>query len=1476
MSESMIFPVAFDLGAANTGVFALLYPAGTQIESGAITKLAFTARVPTIKAGGYSLLQTGRTQKRHIRRCQTRDRQAKRLFTLILERIYGFAAAEHQEAIAELMNRRGYSYVEKAEVDFGAPESLDFSAWLPLIESENVLEALQDLDTQNLNQSIDALFEDEPAVIFELEELINAHDWHKGKGKSPERQFAKGLLDFANAQTRGAKHRCQFFFDIAEDLKHYTEHPSKTVRRLGHELHQHKPANSASARFMPLFHRILCHVSNLELKTLNAMLPAGIESGSAEELEKHWAEIFGRWILKQWQTSSKNKPERIVEIKQLREIWKAFTEASPGKLFEFWLKIDPEQTIPPYQNHTNRRPPSCQTLILNPGFLDQAYPQWRNWLQQLQSTDVAGVQNYQQALHSALSKNDNPLASTDELDARTLQVFLDASQSHDPLKLKSIWSLLKKAHENQRHGNSIERQQAELSALVQESALPENLKSSLTVGGDQALGGFWHLLNRYYQTRRRSRNGRYFLHYDNSVSSLQNRWQREGNLMVMCSHRPRQLKHQALQDILALWGMAEAQLRAALLPGEWNIETLDEFLFAIKGLKTRCKEALTLQKQHGPYLGAMLQTDKKLIDLQVKLREDSKRLASRLFNSETQQQQFVERNSSLYQFAQLYALVWEDRSGFGKTCPLCSVDNAQRMQPQEGNTSSRASRLNTLSMRLIDGGLKRLLTHQAHHIANRLWPLIEPSLSNGNRVSVPLVLEQNRFDFTENLADLKGVKKKEGKAMPDVYEAKQERIVNQGKGICPYPGGNSTSLEAHEIDHIIPRTGPWGVLNDEANLICASRNGNRNKGNRMLTLADLNPAYLKAQFGTADMHAITQSIESCLWKSGSEQFVFGQYRQFLALTAEQQTAFRHALFLPAEHSLRQQVIDAIQHRQKARVNGTQRYMAQLLADIVWQKARKIGADKQLEFDYFEISSNPADENSTVALRRILECVDPASGVDLRPYKKKAGISQKEYSHVIDAMCAMTLAVDAHQGEGALRLELPRHCTPWGVNQQTGEVTPGLYGLLQVPESQVSPAVQVKPQSQYQKAKRMAEGEAPGQVLSRNIHTENAYGLRYYDLSLVNGKLLKGWYDESGQAGEFIAFTRTAVSKDTSILEALVEQGYYRPVHRMGVSFWRANSSQITATLFQILGERKKGSIKDHPDQMLATFILSGLFYCTSRKSLTTAPVVIEKMADSPQKRQWQAFLDGWLALVPDSIEKGELVITPSTQPIWQDWCNRFLKRSTLNKSHAKNKNMQLEVLQTLNGSVTLVSRKASSGQMIYQLMPMNNNNVPKPHVPALAMTSPNMVLLDKDILSKGYNTDIEELVDISGQRLDIAKLLNAGIAEAMGLNCLSLIAIARTPVKLTLQGLPVQWFENHMLERREHEGTDWKKRKSLDYSHKDPERDGINQNALKRLLAMAPRSDKTIAIGLEGEYVSLTLEYKNRLDRFVLDDDSSA
>lgn len=1493
MSEPIMFPIALDLGAANTGVFALTYPAGSSIHSEALTKIAFTAKVPATKAGGYSLLQTGRTQKRHIRRCQTRNRQAKRLFALIMEKIFGFNASIHQEAIAELMNRRGYSYVDKAGVDFGSPEALDFAEWLTKIESETVLEALSDLDTGNLNQSIDALFEDEPSVIFELEELINEHGWTgKGKKKSPEEEFAKNILGFAKEQTKGTKHRRKFFDDITDDLKHYTEHPSKAVRRLGHELHQHKLPNTSNARFMQVFIRVLCHVSNLELKTLNAMLPQGAENQSATLLERNLTDIFGRWILKQWQTSDANGKSRLDEIKQLRSNWKAFAEQKPGQLFDFWLQQDPSQTIPPYQNHTNRRPPSCQTLILNPQLLDEQYQGWRQWLDQLDAQAPGVLAGYKAALMTAVSKKDTSLANDDEAAARSLQFLLDANQKTDPFGLNAIWSKLKKAHENQRNHKSTERQLRELGELLQQSVLPESLKD-LKVGEDQSRGSFWHLINRYYQTRRRTRDGRYFLHYDNSLSSKLNRWQRDGNLLVMCPHRPRQLKHQALQDVLALWGMTEQHLRSVLEPEEWRIESLDTFLFGIKGLKTHCKDALTAQKQHGVNLSALMQTDSKLGKLQHSLAEDARKLATKLFADPQQQQRFVERNSSLYQFAQLYALVWEDRSGFGKTCPLCSVDNAQRMQPAAGTDYSRASRLNTLSMRLIDGGLKRLLNHQAHHIANRLWTDLEPLLSSGNKVSIPLILEQNRFDFTDNLYELKGQSKPKDKPQADVYEAKKERIVDQGKGLCPYPGGNSTSLESHELDHIIPRTGPWGVLNDEANLICASRDGNRHKGNRMLTLAELNPAYLKAQFGTANTGQIIQNIEATLLKPGTEQFVFGQYRQFLALSAEQQTAFRHALFLPAEHPLRQQVIDAIQHRQKARVNGTQRYMAQLLADIFWQKARKIGADKRIEFDYFEISSNPSDENSTVALRRILEYVAPATGVDLMPYKKKDGISQKDYSHVIDAICAMTLAIDAHQGEGALRLNLPDNCTPWSVDESTGEILPGLFGLLNLPESECHSAVQVKPQGSYQKAQGLSAGGKPDQLLSRSIHTENAYGLRYYDLAMIGNKLLKGWYVEADGAGEFIPATQTAVAKSTSVLDELVEMGFYQRVERQGLSYWQTNTSAVTAALFEVLSARKSADVKKHPHMPLASFVLSGLYYCTSRKDLITAPVVVSKLQDSPQRRQWHSFLQGWQQIAPETLVKDEIKLTPVRAQAWSDWCDTFLKRnikadeadqsdtatkpgSVKTKRHKKQKLNRLSVIQTLNGSVTLVARKTSDGKALYQLMPMNNNNIPKENLPALVMQSPNMVWFDKDVLKKGYTVDLQEREDISGSKLDVNQLIKPHVAQELELPTSGLMAVAKTPAKLMLQGIPKSWFEQHLLEKRD-DGGAWLKRKSLDYSHKDTEKDGIKQEALKQLLEISPRTDKTVAIVLEGEQLTLTLEYKKgALDRFVLSDKQPA
>jgi hypothetical protein len=114
MKHQTIIPIALDLGAKNTGVYAAAYPAGTTLKdfsTNKVNNMAFVATSYAPDKGGYVLLQNGRTANRHMLRNRTRNRQAKKLFKIILECLVGLDVKKHNEAIAHFLNRRGYSYV---------------------------------------------------------------------------------------------------------------------------------------------------------------------------------------------------------------------------------------------------------------------------------------------------------------------------------------------------------------------------------------------------------------------------------------------------------------------------------------------------------------------------------------------------------------------------------------------------------------------------------------------------------------------------------------------------------------------------------------------------------------------------------------------------------------------------------------------------------------------------------------------------------------------------------------------------------------------------------------------------------------------------------------------------------------------------------------------------------------------------------------------------------------------------------------------------------------------------------------------------------------------------------------------------------------------------------------------------------------------------------------------------------------------
>lgn len=1465
-----ISPIALDLGAKTTGVYTALYPSGIPLSkfNEKAHKIAFVAKVEEGDKG-YKLLQKDRTAGRHARRCRTRQRQAKKLFLLILNKYCGFDTTEHEVAISALLNRRGYSYLD-SEIDGDIVDAIpDVSqqAWLKELADLSDSPVFEVLNVGDLYDGIREVLSVDPNHLSMLKGALGRVQKNTPAAAKSLRPLSE-LLDFyAKDFKSGAKPRHKYFQDIYADIQRLHKSDDKGAQKLSRALKAHSLA-PANGTFEKTFHQLLCHINNFDLKLLNRILQSVPPSASLALLERSIANHISHWIGKLWSLSPSNGAQRLEEIRVLRRNLKTYIAENPGKIFSFLLDTAPELTIPPYESHTNRHPPSCQTLLLNAKQLDRDYPYWRQWLTCLEEAQAKDglLGDFKKKLASLVSRNERALASKDEVDARSLQLILDSAQEVDPFLLNKVWSQLKKRKELVRRKQESSANSQLIDDFLHKSCLPEFLKEQIQQ--EQQPGTFWHLVNRYFQTRRRTREGRYFIHYNNQ-NSRSSRWEEDGNLLAMCAHRPQQLKHQAALDFSVTLGVSTDLVTHATKDTD-----LAALCSSIRGLKTACQQAHAMQKKYGADLKVASNTETEVRKLVEKLPILAKQLAEQLQLDVERQAQFSERNSSIFIFAQLYPMVWGDRSGFGGTCPVCALDNSFRMTGTKGQAV--ASRLNTLTMRLIDGSLKRLLNHQAHHIVNRIWPTLEVKAQQASKVSVPLILEQNRFDFTENLARIKGVKpKKDDKPSKNSYQSKTERIFEATGGVCPYTGVAINASENVDYDHIIPRSGPYGVLNDEANLIASSVMGNRKvKMSRQLTLADLSPAYLVKQFGTTDINDIERQISQTIQSDSGEEFKFGRYRQFIALSPQAQKAFRHALFLPSAHPLRQQVIDAMSHSSKTKVNGTQRYMAQLIADILLQKAALKDLAHKFTFDYFEVSSNGVDENSTVALRRYLQPLTANLDYDFATFAKVDGRAQQDYSHVIDATMAFLLTAQQHQGEGALRIEFAPADSVWGNIDEDGVLSPTVLDSVIVKPLQLEPMVQVKPQTVQHKAQVLesAPSKKLHQVLNRTIFKQNAIGLEFYDLALLDGKPFKGYVqiDPSTELLAFVLANSKPIDKNTGLLEKAIKLGLYAPCNVIpSTTLFKANKSKLLPWLFDVLNNMKRGMDSvDKAELELAIWFFGKnagqLFYYSSKVPLEAAPTIVKKAEASPYLQHWQRHYQSWFAKYPATkVDNGRWFINPDQLSAWEDHCQEFLKRKSSSKLHVQTSEFTMRTSTSASGSPALVKRTNWDGTAIYQLLMIDTNNFPKAQIAAIAKKSPRLALFNSDVLKVGYNVEIEEKQDLAGMSIHPNKFFNLTDISNSDLALDSLEVTVKSGTAVSVSGLPKHWVADNLIQTGHPHGRRWEKMKSLILATAQQIDDGIDRARLNALLIKNARSDKPVGVSLIGEHVTLTIPFKS-------------
>lgn len=958
MAAKYISPVAIDLGAKHTGVFLAHYESGTDPAKG--------VRAGTLIAapdGGKQWSQRDRTSKRHQRRSYKRAKLAKRLLRLILSDVYKLdlerPIGPNQTAedwFNSLLNNRGYTYLSE-EIDH---ELLDRTG--PTIvhlcwpnefhEEQTLLHRLRELSgdlatAARLREEMPGPkeFFKRPAVQL----LITEHFPEKSDRERQKEIYneTRDALDrLIKAQQEGHYRRQEYLDNIRADI---ANQPNLAALL--------QPASLTAAKLANL----IGHVSNLQLRPLRRYFNDAAMAEKDRWDEPRMAKFFWNYV-ESWRPSEEERGRR-----------RALLAHRDKPLLDVWLEVDPKLSVPPFEDQDNRRPPRCQSLLLDPQKLEEMLPAWQVITRKLLTANP-GID--EELENRPLAKGwpmktpaVHPWRGDENYLARLLQRVLDRSRERDRYSLRLLVSLEDGSALSQRAQNA----RAELERHI----------------GSQHVAAFLDFAARYYEEARAAREGSW------DPGDAQ-------NLMRRCDLHPPRKSKQRERLIGAILGteLADAEaLRAFLREPRVGRST-------VRGIAARAADA---QKEYGNALKEIFQRNRWLERAGhkpenkevLKLFEDCRAAAQAIGAWLGQEAERWENYASPFSLAQLHNILETDIHGFSSTCDGCSRENAWRSRVNAAG-AAHAVRLPVDSVRPFDGVLRRLLDAQAYDIAQTKAKQIVSSGAAGE-THVPILIEENRFQFAESLAEIKRSAKKKrdllrkkGEEQAQSWLGKEERIKAASNGICPYTG--KPLGDDGQIDHILPQseTRKWHgtAYNSEANLIYVSGRGNTDKGNKIYDLDNLHPGYLQKQFGTKDPAAITARISTTLRPYFEKEKT---YTSFLDLSPEEQLCLRHALFAP---ELRGKAIGLLQTQSKARVNGTQKWFARRIISHLKRELQSRRAGSHVSFSIHRVSAEDVHR-----ARRALAGANPVfAKTDPQPAA----------SHVIDATLAFACGLQDPQ------------------------------------------------------------------------------------------------------------------------------------------------------------------------------------------------------------------------------------------------------------------------------------------------------------------------------------------------------------------------------------------------------------------------------------------------------------------------------
>lgn len=1001
-SSVALSPISIDLGGKYTGL--------TNFHLDDVSESLNDSHVDAsviVIDDSMTFSQEGRRSRRHATRNAKRDKYAKDLILKLFEALFARDLSDDETtAIRHYMNNRGYNYLDSNEVDLSVFDAVDrdlmplffsdynsneqtFSDWVVQaledhqqrheftkwkatnwylklgelhsdklefsqletfankIEAETEINAQQgliaqfyalfDSDDKKVKEKAKKYVAEYKAILANALELTDEFiECLEAKNEGVLASLAKLALAYEKAIVEGHRHRQQYLQNIKHDITNDIR-----LKAICDHFTSEGLAN------------LIGHISNMQWKPLHRA-----------KAKNHHAFDFIGFKTQLLRQLKQHRHDKSIDGRQKSKALRGLIQAleADTTLKEFMNTLCHSSAvigIPPYEARTNTGMEKDQTLLLDPVGVGRYYPNWELFVQVIERKHPELAQSLS---HIALRDRKHAIDANQKRSSYILQRFLDRSKKIDPYAMRLL-------------------------ALGDESNKWHDYKAHFVATlGEQHFDGIMKIAKRYYHEREQSAKGIWFDTNDNvCVRSDINPPRKQSVLNILVGNIVQfdfVTDYLAYKQFIHFWGHHKVGRST------------------IKGL---CKKIEEARKDTGNlfneyYQQAVLNpksADKSMKNIIDSVLGVSNAIAEHLGHDAN----MASKYANPYSLAQLYTILETSRDGFYKTCRAVTLENYWRSQSSTIDFEvANANRLPADSARPFDGVLARLMDRNAYEIAERKWQQIIQSSSQ--QVYIPICIEQNSFEFEASLKNnIKGLSKQnklleQGEKQAQKWQEKYQRIKDSSHNICPYNGTAIGTMG--EVDHILPRSYTRKqfktIFNGEANLIYCSNQGNIAKKEQRYTLYDLHDSYLKHQFGDTDRAKIAGVIEQ-------EISMIRQMTSFHLLKPEQQKAVRHALFLDGDSSAFQKVTGWLQTQQKSRVNGTQKYLARRIIELLSNKCKQASIEC-----YFDVIAVDA---SDLSLRR--KALAEFDSI----YRKVA--PQPIASHAIDAYLAGVMALEFYQG-----------------------------------------------------------------------------------------------------------------------------------------------------------------------------------------------------------------------------------------------------------------------------------------------------------------------------------------------------------------------------------------------------------------------------------------------------------------------------